>query len=66
MTRPTVKLPESVVHHENVSVRLAVQNLMRAVAAAKSGNVSDMSTFIRLAYMFEQDIPSTVRFGETR
>lgn len=58
-----IKLPDSVVRHENVSVRLAVQNLMRAVEAAKSGNVDDMATFIRLSYMFEQDIPGNIRFG---
>jgi hypothetical protein len=61
-----IKLPDTVLHHENVSVRLAVQNLMRAVQAAKSGDVDDMATFIRLAHMFEQDIPSEIRFAKGR
>lgn len=61
-----IKISDSIVHHENVSVRLALQNLMRAVDAAKSGHVEDMATFIRLAHMFEQDIPNDVRFGGSR
>lgn len=61
-----IKLPDSVVHHENVSVRLAVQQLMSAVDAAKRGDLDDMATFIRLAQMFEQDIPSEIRFAKGR
>lgn len=61
-----IKLPNSVVHHENVSVRLAVQQLMSAVDAAKRGDLDDMATFIRLAQMFEQDIPSEIRFAKGR
>lgn len=57
-----IKLPDSVVHHENVSVRLAVQQLLLAVTAAKKGDLDNMATFIRLAYSFEQDIPSEIRF----
>jgi len=63
MTRK-IKLPDSVVHHENVSVRLAVQQLISAVDAAKRGDVDDMATFIRLAQMFEQNIPSDIRFAK--
>jgi hypothetical protein len=59
-----IKLPDSVVHHENVSVRLAVQQLMLAVTAAKKGDIDNMATFIRLAHMFEQDIPSEIRFAK--
>jgi hypothetical protein len=59
-----INLPDSVVHHENVSVRLAVQQLMLAVTAAKKGDLDNMATFIRLAHMFEQDIPSEIRFAK--
>ena len=59
-----INLPDSVVHHENVSVRLAVQQLMLAVTAAKRGDLDNMATFIRLAHMFEQDIPSEIRFAK--
>jgi hypothetical protein len=62
----SIKIPDAVARHENVSVRLAVQQLMLAVTAAKKGDFENMSTFIRLAHMFEQDIPSNIRFGETR
>jgi hypothetical protein len=57
-----IKLPDTVVRHENVNVRLAVVQLEHAVAAAKKGNVEDMATYIRLAHMFEQDIPNEIRF----
>lgn len=58
-----IKIADSVAHHSNVSVRLSVQNVMRAVDAAKRGDVDKMATFIRLAYMFEQDIPSEIKFA---
>jgi hypothetical protein len=61
-----IKLPDTVLHHENVSVRLAVQQLMLAVTAAKKGDIDNMSTFIRLAHSFEQDIPSEIRFIKDR
>ena len=60
-----IKIHQHVEHNDNVSVRLAAQNLLRAVDAAKRGDVDDMSTFIRLAHMFEQDIPAETRFRKT-
>jgi hypothetical protein len=65
MTSRKIKIPDAVTRHENVNVRCAVQQLMLAVTAAEKGDIENMATFIRLAHMFEQDIPSNIRFGET-
>lgn len=61
-----IKISESVKHHSDVNVRLAADQLLKAVEAAKRGDVSDMATFIRLARMFENDIPNEFRFAEKR
>lgn len=60
MTR-MIKLPDSVVNHSDVDVRLAVRQLQYAIDAAKRGDVVDMCTFIRLAADFEQKIPASIR-----
>ena len=58
-----VTIAESVANHADVNVRLAARQLMKAIAAAKAGNVTDMATFIRLAAMFERDINLADRLG---
>lgn len=60
MTRK-IKLPNSVVHHSDVDVRLAVRQLQYAIEAAERGDIVDMCTFIRLAHDFEQKIPASIR-----
>jgi acyl-CoA reductase-like NAD-dependent aldehyde dehydrogenase len=58
-----VKIADSVANHADVNVRLAAQQLIKAIDAAKKGDVSDMATFIRLAAMFERDMPLSAKFG---
>lgn len=56
-----MKIAESVERHDDVNVRLAAAQLIKAIAAAKRGDVKDMATFIRLASYFERDIPANVK-----
>ena len=58
-----VTIAESVANHTDVNVRLAADQLIKAIAAAKRGDVSDMATFIRLAAMFERDMSVSAKFG---
>lgn len=60
MSRP-VKIAESVLHHKDVHVRLVAQNLIRAIDAAKRGDIEHMATLVRIAYEFEQSIPTEIR-----
>ena len=56
-----IKIADSVRYHSDVDVRLAVQQLVHAIDAAKRGDVVDMCTYIRLAADFEQKIPASIR-----
>lgn len=58
-----IKLPDTVAYHDDVNVRLAASFLLQALEAAKRGSIEDMAASIRCAYMYEQDIPNTIRLG---
>lgn len=56
-----IKIPDSILHHEDVHVRCMLTQILAALDAAKRGDVKDMATFVRLAGLFEAGIPAEIR-----
>lgn len=51
-----IKFPDSMIHHPNPSIRLAMDFLQEAVRDAKSGNVQEFLTHLSLAQTFASSV----------
>jgi acyl-CoA reductase-like NAD-dependent aldehyde dehydrogenase len=58
-----IKIAAAVEHHKEADVRLAAMYLIKAINAAKAGDVELMATHIRLAAMFEKDFSLEAKHG---